>query len=221
MAAVPYLPSRDADLQTWAVAFSGLITATPTVYGLIAGQATTLAGLVSAYTSALALATGAATRTSVTVAAKDTAKANLVFLIQSYVAIIQGYPAITPALLSGLGLTVRSTTRTPINPPTTFPLISILSIISLNARLTISDELTPDAKKRPFGAAGMELYIKVAGPAPIDLSSMTYVGVFTRTPTDFVVPNAALGETVFMRGVWINDKGERGPMGPLVSATAG
>lgn len=217
--AVPYLPSRDADLLTWSQAFSAQVTATPTAFGLVAGQATTLAGFVTAYASALALATNDSTRTRATVALKDTAKANLLFNIRTLVAVVQGYPAITPTQLSALGLTVRSDTRTPIDAPATSPLVSINGIVNYNARIVIADENTPSARRRPFGVVGMQLWTKAGGTAPVGIEGMTYAGLFTRTPTQFTVEGAALGQLLWMRGTWVDAKGQTGPLSPLVSAT--
>ncbi len=216
--ATNYLPARDADLLGWAQAFSAQVTATPTAFGLVAGQATTLAGFVSAYQSALAVATNEATRTKSTVAAKDVAKANLLFNIRLLVAIVQAYPSITDAQVAALGLTVRSTTRSPVAPPATFPLLTVIGIQQRTARLAIADELSPDTRARPANVVGMELYYQVGGVAPVGTASMVYGGLLTRTPTSIELPEAATGLTVYMRGRWINNKGERGPSSPLVSA---
>ena len=58
-----FLPAKDAELLSWKTDFSAAITATPTDYGLVAGQATAFAALLSAYSAALAIATNPMTRT--------------------------------------------------------------------------------------------------------------------------------------------------------------
>lgn len=222
MAAPAYLPARDADLLAWAQSFSAHITATPTVYGLVAGQATVLAGLVTAYQTALATATNPATRTKPSVAAKDDARNALVLLIQSYVAIVQGYPAITPTLIEQLGLTVRKTSRTPIPAPLTVPVIAVLSCFSLLARFALADESTPLLKRKPFGYQGAEVYYKIGGTAPIPgvLTGMTFQLLQTRTPFQFSLPGTASGETVYVVARWVNAKGQPGPLSSVVTFVA-
>jgi hypothetical protein len=216
--AVPYIPARDADLLSWAQAFGGLIQATPTAYGLITGQATTFNTLVDLYQDALAAATNEATRGRPTVAAKDVAKFNLLANARLLVAIVQAYPPITPSQLSALGLTVRSAGRTPIQAPVTYPLLAIRSIQQLQARLTINDELTPDARRRPANVIGAEVFFQLGGVAPVSEATMTFAGVLSKTPTALMLPSASLGQTVWMRARWITARGLRGPLSPLVSA---
>lgn len=218
MASSYYIPARDGDFATFAAAFSSQITATPTAFGLTAPQAVTLATLNTTFATALGVATNPSTRTAAAVAAKDVARANLQFLIQSYASIIQAFPTITEAQLSALGLTVRSTTRTPITAPTTFPLLTIVQIQSQQARLVIADETTPDARARPVNVVGMQLWYQVAGVAPVSTTGMTYAGLVTRTPVAVELPEAAVGKTVYMLGRWVTARGLQGPISPLVSA---
>lgn len=219
--AVRYLPARDAALQTWAVAFSAQITATPTAFGLVAGQATTLAGYVTVYTNALAAATNEATRTKATVAAKNVAKNNLTANIFLLVGIIQTFPTITDSQLAGLGLTVRSTTRTPVPAPETTPLVAVLGITSRFARLVIADELTPASRARPANVVGMNFWYKVGGVAPTSTESMVFGGLLTRTPISYELPVNSIGETVYFIGKWVTGRGLEGPQSPIAQATAG
>jgi hypothetical protein len=221
MPAVPYLPSRDADLLTWADAFSGLITAGPTTYGLTAPQASTLAASVAAYETALATATNASTRTTPAVAAKDAARADMVLLIQSYVAIIQATPTVTEEQLADLGLTIRSDVRPPISAPTTQCVISSLGIVNLDGRFSLADETTPSARRRPVGVIGAEFWYKVGGPAPIIAEGMSFGGLKTRTPFSFALPSTASGQIVYFRCRWMTARGLPGPWGPLVQQVAG
>src|SRR5438874_13150429 len=70
-----YLPAREAELGQWVTNFSTLITASPGSYGLLAGDAASIAAYVNAFNSALAVVANPATKTRATVAAKDGAKA--------------------------------------------------------------------------------------------------------------------------------------------------
>ena len=84
-----YIPTRDADLVGWADNFSTLITASPTTYGLTAGDATTISGLVTAWDAAYALAVNPSTRTPSTVADKDSAKGAMLPILRLYAQMIK------------------------------------------------------------------------------------------------------------------------------------
>lgn len=213
-----FLPARDADLSLWTDNFNTLITATPTAFGLIAGQATTYATANTAWQAALTAATNPATRTKPTVAAKNTAKANIVVLSRQYAQIVQGYPAITDMQLETLGLTVRSTGRTPVPPPTTFPLVSFVSSMAQTLTLAIADELTPNARKRPFGTIGCEIYVKVGATPPVALADCQFLGLATRYPARFEVGGTAVGQRAYVWGRWVNRKSQPGPLSALSSA---
>lgn len=216
-----YIPASDGGFNTWIASFSSQITATPTAFGLVAGQATALAALVTTWNTAYAAATNPLTRTSAAVQSKDTARAAAESYARSLANIVQGYPSITDTQLNALGLTVRSTTRTPIGPPATSPVISILGIVNRSARLAIADETSPDTKARPFGVVGLQLFYQVAGVAPLDTTGMTYAGLVTRTPIALELPEAASGKLVYMLGRWVNAKGQVGPLSSLAQQICG
>ena len=79
-----YLPAREAELGQWVTNFSTLISASPGTYGLVAGDASTIATYSSAFTSALAVVNNPATKTRATVAAKDGAKAAMLDIVRAY-----------------------------------------------------------------------------------------------------------------------------------------
>lgn len=213
-----FLPARDADLALWTANFNTLITATPTAFGLTSGQATTYATANTAWQTALATATNPPTRTKPTVATKNTAKANVVVLSRQYAALVQAYPAITDSQLETLGLTVRSTGRTPVPPPTTFPLVSVLSTMGQSLTLAVADEMTPNARKRPFGTIGCEVWIKIGATPPTALTDCTFFGLATRYPARFSVDAGAVGQKAYIWGRWVNRKSEPGPLSALATA---
>ena len=107
MASTSFLPNTDAALLAWSLNFSTLITATPTAYGLVAGQATAYAALHTAYGTALA-ACDPAIRTRGAVQTKNTARTNLKNSARSLAKIVEGTPTVTNAQKVTLGLNVRS-----------------------------------------------------------------------------------------------------------------
>src|SRR4051812_29715033 len=97
--AIPlFPPTREADLLAWSVNWSNLISATPTVFGLTAGQATAYATLHSTFATAYATAIEPSTNSTSAIIAKNTAKENLVNGpggARALVAIVQAFPGTT------------------------------------------------------------------------------------------------------------------------------
>jgi hypothetical protein len=225
-APVAYLPRTDALLNTWAQNFSTLVSATPTAYGLTAGQATTFASAKSDFATKLAASSNPSTRTLSTVAAKNTSRASLLVLIRSYMALVQAFPAITPTQLSDLGLTVRKTTPTPIPAPVTKPIVSPTGSSSASVSIRMSDETTPDSKARPFGAKAMEVWASVGIAPPAGPDATTFRGLATKNTVGpgsraFVVAfdNADVGKTAYLYGRWVNAAGQPGPWSSIATAT--
>jgi hypothetical protein len=99
----------DAQLLSSSNSFSALITANPTSYGLVAGQATAYGTLNTAFGTALALWLAPATRTKVTLENKNAAREALIANAKMLAAIIQSTPTVTNGQRAALGLSIRET----------------------------------------------------------------------------------------------------------------
>lgn len=212
-----YIPAPDADLLAWATNFSVLITASPATYGLIAGDATATATALSAFSTALSAATNPATRTSVTIATKDTARVNLVALVRTQVAKIQSTLTVTPTQKTNLGITVRITTRTPINPPTTRPLMSNVQSNGSILAMRLNDELTPDARAFPVGVILCEVYMRTGTTGGDDLTNYDLLASTGRSVNLLDVSAVTPGTTMHFITRWISRRGEPGPQSLVVS----
>ena len=214
-----FLPSTDPALSTWASNFSSKITATPTAYGLLAADATSLATLTSAFTASLATASNPATRTAVSVASKDTAKVSLVADIRSLARRIQATSTVTAAQKTELGLPIHSPIPTPVPAPSTRPLVNLLDTGGKSHLIRLADETTPNKRARPVGAAGAEVYSFIGETPPQDLEMWRFEGQATKA--DFVVDytNADVGKTATIVARWYNRKGETGPVSNPITGT--
>ncbi|HZZ43626.1 MAG TPA: hypothetical protein VFE58_11865 [Tepidisphaeraceae bacterium] len=214
-----WLDTSDGPLSTFANDFSAKITATPTAFGLVAGDATSLATLVTAYNTALAAATDPVTRTRVTVAAKDTAKVALIADIRALAKRIQASPAVTPAQKTSLGLPIHSNTPSPSPAPTTEPLLNIVATGNYSHTLRVADILTPTKRAKPANVADLQIFAFPGENPPADMSLWTFKGVATKA--EFVVNYAPTdaGKPVSLAGRWANRKGETGPFSDPVTGT--
>ncbi len=165
MAVRTFLPSTDGGLLQWATAFSTQITAAAASFGLTTSQASSFASALSSYSSALNAATNDSTRTKGTVAGKNQARQVLRDQARMLAALVQAFPAITDHQLSDLGLTVRSHSTTPVNPPALAPLVTPLSVIGRVAKFKLYDATAPSSKRKPPNADGVTI-MSATGATP-------------------------------------------------------
>lgn len=212
-----YIPGPDEDVQAFGANYSTRITATPTAYGLVAGDATAIAALQAAFTTALTASTNPVTRTPVTVQTKDLARANLVAGLRAKSKLVQAYASITPTLLTELGLTVRVTTRTPIPPPTTRPVLSDLRSNGTVLEFTIRDELTPARRAFPNGVVLLQVFMKTGTTAPLSISDCVLADMQGNAFGAVDVATVTAGTTMHFLSRWINRRGQPGPISTVVS----
>jgi hypothetical protein len=214
-----YIPAKDADYADWLDNFATLIAAAPTDYGLVAGDGTAIDASRDAFLAAYALAVNPSTRTTPTVAAKDAARASSQALARSLAVQVQAWPSITPELLGDLGLTVRDLTPTPIPAPTTTPLLSVVGGTNLAQTVRYSDELTPAARKKPFGAIALQLYRHVGTTPPAGPEDASFYGSFTKNPVLSEFDSGDAGKTCTYFGRWQTRRGLVGPWSMATSMT--
>jgi hypothetical protein len=212
MATTDFLPSREAELVTWVGTFKALITATPTSYGLTAGQATTYGTLATNFVTAYNLANADATRSPSNIVAKDDAKALLIANTRLLARIVQATPTVTAQQKSDLGLTVRDTQPSPIPPPATAPDIDIVSTVGSTVKLRLHPAGEPTRRGKPAGVAGAAVFSFVGAVAPTEESAWTFQGLTTRTTVDITFPGTvAPGAKVWFTAFWRNPRDQNGP----------
>jgi hypothetical protein len=217
-----WLNKTDEGLRVQAEQFSGYVSANTVAIGLVAGDATTLASNVTAYQDKLAVSSNDSTRTPVAIAEKDTAKAVLIANLRSLGRRLQANPNLSDAQRVALTLPVRDTNPTPSQPLVTRPVVSIIGVAATDVAARAHDELTPNSRKKPPGAIGLQ-YFSWVGPAtpPLDLERWRFEGVASRSQfvMGFHLEDAGKPITVVAR--WFNRKGEVGPASfPVTTALA-
>ena len=209
MTNAPYLPKKDADFNNWFANFHTLLTATPTAFGLVSGDAVIVAAQWAIWDPAYVAATNPSTRTSVTVAAKDTARTNATAIIRPYATRIAGNPAVTDGNKAAIGVTIRSTTRTPVPAPTSFPTLSLRSITPGIAMLDYTDSSGTIGKAKAAGATGVEVWASFGtAPFPSPTASLLQ-GVFTKSPLRVDLAGHA-GSIVTLFGRYVTRSGPAG-----------
>lgn len=214
-----FIPAGDSDLLDWSANFNTKLTAAPTDYGLVAGDATAYAALHTDYNTKLTAATNPATRTSVTIADKDTSRDTLVAKARQLVRIIQASTATDDADRAELQIAIPDTAPTTIAPPSSKPVVNIEQIQNLAHKLRVRDELTPTTNAKPEGALGAEVWRKIGPGEPLSIAECDYMGLATSRFFTATHEAGDVGKTAYYILRWINAKGEAGPTADQVSAT--
>jgi hypothetical protein len=212
-------PTADAPLRAFAENASALITGTPTVYGLLASDATDLAALVSDFGTRLETSTTPSTRTRGTIAGKQTSKLALLAKLRQLIRIISAHPGVTNAQRADLGLNPRDVVPTPIPAPATRPLVTV----DVDGTIRLVDETTPNRRGKPTGVRGAVVYTKIvpaddAGPAPLTPDEAKFAALATRPRVPLTLPAGSKNKTLWVLAQWYNERGELGPVSAPASS---
>lgn len=212
-----YLPSQENALDAWLNNFKTLIAASPTTYGLVAGDATALTAAFTSWHAAFLAATNPPTRTKSTVETKNIQKANILGLVRNYAATIRANIAVAPGAKIDLGLHVKDVMPTPVPPPATQPVLTITEPMRGAQALKIRDAVGGDRRAKPAGAAGVLLFRNVGTEAVTDYNQCAFMIFSGKTDlmAEFAPADNGKVATYFAR--WTNSKGEMGPWSPGVS----
>jgi len=205
-----FLPNTDAALLAWSLNFKTLIQAGAVSYGLTVPLATAYGVLHDAYADALAAA-DPAIRTRGSVAAKNTARANLKADARLLDRLVQGTASVSDAQKRDLGLNVPSA-PTPIPPPADEPGLDILSVSKWTVKIKLHDTASDAKRGKPPGVIGAAIFTHVGATPPADIGAWQFQGNTGRTKLDVPFPNTlAAGTQVWIAAFWFNGRKQSGP----------
>lgn len=219
MASSYYLPQGLLTFKSWNTNFQTKISATPTVYGLTAGEATDHGNLTDDFDGALIISNTPSTRTPVSVAATNTAfelvRASAQFLVQKY----QASGLATEVLSSDINVTFRDEVKTPITAPTAVPDISIERIDPQLITLRIK-QLGAIGNALPLGSIGYEVYgaIGLTNP-PNSPSAMVFVVNGSRRFISIPFDTMDIGKNVSFAIRYRTAKNLTGPWSSIITCT--
>jgi hypothetical protein len=204
-----YIPPRDADFNVWISNFSAVGAATPSVFGLTTAQVTAIGGVTSSFSAALLLSSDPSTRTPVTVAAKDTARANAELIVRPIAVTISRNAGISNGHKAAIGVTIPIVSPSPVPAPVTAPSIILQSAVIGLLNLAFRDSTSPTVRAKPVGVVGCEVWASVGTVPATDPSQCSFSGIFTKTPLQLPTgPQGGKVVTVFAR--WSNRSGPGG-----------
>lgn len=206
----PYLPPADPAFDAWSQNFSALITAIPTDYGLVAGDATAIAAVVDPFHTAYLLAINPATRTAVTIADKDAARTAAEPVLRAYAQQISRNPAVSNMDKTAVGVNLPNSARPAIPQPTTQPQLSLVSSIHNLQTIAYKDSATPTTKAKPFGAIGIDLRVSISLTPAASPDDVPPFATLTKSPANIGMQSGDAGKTARYWGRWSTRSGPGG-----------
>lgn len=214
-----YLPQALAELQLWADNFATLISATPALYGLTAGDAASIQAVVDAYDAAYIASTSPGTRTPVTVQATVDARNAMVAVIRNYARLVLANSGVSDSNKTDLGLIIRDPVNTPVPIPGTNPVLNLVGVTPGQITLGYQDSaVIGTSKAKPFGATQMLVYVMFGMVAPATPGATPFNKVVTKSPFFVDTVAAATGQSAYIYARWSTAKGLLGPWSPLVTS---
>ena len=150
---------------------------------------------------------------------KDKAKDELLSALQSTLRFVKGNDEVSNAALERLGVTPRSSHRTPVRVPTEFPVGAVISTDLLRHTVTIFDPSRRSGKGKPAGVTSCEVFVAVADQAPKNPEDYRLAAIATRDHVDVTFKSDEGGRTAHYLLRWVNTRGESGPWSPVFSGT--
>lgn len=204
-------PPADDALLAWSVNFRDLITANPTAYNLVAGDATAYAVVHTSYATALA-ACDPAQRNKTATAAKNAARTVLKNAATLLANKVYAGASVTDAQKIELGIPPRATPT--VNPtPDTAPVLQVISSSAWTVRMRLRDA-NGDGRGKPPGVIGASVFSYVGANPPTDISQYKFEGNTGRVNKIDVQFSDALpaGTRVWLTAFWFNGRKASGPM---------
>jgi len=217
--AADYLPKNAADFLAWCQNLLGTIGDSPTTWCLTSDQLTAINTAVSAVATAVGALPGLAAAYHAGVDTQNAAIAAATVLIRPAIVQVQACPSVTDAMRTTARLPIHDTGRSPIPPPATEPIIYLSNGGHTKILVVLHDSGSPDSHShaRPDGVAGIELWVQKNGTPPVDNSTMTSLGDFSKTRFTLTFDPTDVGKTFYFLGRWVNPTGEKGAWSTVVS----
>lgn len=216
-----YIPTGDAEFNTYQANTVAYINTHLLPLGLTALDPDVAAMNTAAtnWTAGYAAAIAAQAAAQAANATKDTERAALTAPIRRISSRLHANSAITPAQFAAAGFTVRDTSRSPVDAPTTKPVLQPDTSQRLRIIVNFADAGTPTSRSKPAGVMGCEIWVKLGGPPPTDLSECHFLATDTRTPYTAEFDGSEANQTAHFIGRWVSTRSEPGPLSETASAT--
>jgi hypothetical protein len=216
----PYIPARQIDFDAWLANFSTLISANPGLYGIAPADAVTIAADVAAWAAAYAPVTSPSTKTASAVAAKDAARAIVTAQVRTFAQQIANNPGVLSSDKIALGLNPRTSVPTPITPPASNPVLSLVSCSNLSAYIRYRDSMSsPTSKGKPYGVQQCQLFGMTSATPITDPSVLPLKSLVSKCPVVLTFDSSEVGKQFYVAARWGVRSGGVSPWSAIISFT--
>lgn len=215
-----YVPRSDAEFDEWLSNFVSQMQANGATFGFSAAEITALQNAFSDWKTRYPAHLSAQAAAEAAKQAKDQSRRTVEQLARRYTQRLQRHPSMTDAQREAFRITVPDRTRTPVAPPDTAPMGQVDTSQRLVHRVYFWHVDAQGARRgKAPGAAACEIWRKIGGDPPQDLSECEFVGAPSRSPYRVVYSGSEAGVTVHYILRWRTARGEVGPISETLSAT--
>lgn len=207
-----FLPTRDADLLTFAQHFAAYVVAHAVQLGFTSALGTQLNDVVVDFNDAYQISSNPLTATKGARVEKALRRAVLKATLRQFARQIQANPAVTAQQKTDLGLRVRDQEPTSQGAPNTQPVGRVVGTVNLDVVTEWFDQLTPTRRARPAGYAGLAIYSFVGDEPPADIELWRHEGLSTKSRYTVGFNAADAGKKITIVARWYSRKGEFGPL---------
>lgn len=205
----------DSELIDVANQLSAAMTADPPAYGTTPAQITALNTLISTFDTDVTAQQAAIAASKAATATKEGSRAPLVAAMRGHRDTAKASGA-TEAQMAATSLPFGGE-KVPANATT--PAGAVDTSERLRHTISWTEATTPDNKRRPRGAMGAEIYVKIDGPPPTDEKQCTFLTVDAATPYVAQYDGADAGKMAHYMMRWRMRDGSTGAWSETISAT--
>ena len=210
--------SNMSDAEVLAVAAQTItaMTPDPAAYGATAADIAALNAAMNDASTAVGEQISKVADARAATATKDERITTVVDLLRTRRDVARAHGA-SEALMEST--TIPTGVSTPVPATASVPVASVDTSQRLKHTVSWAEALTPDNKRRPRGAMGAEIWRKIDGAPPVDVSECTFVAIDSASPHTVDYTGADAGKMVHYMLRWKMRDGATLAFGETVSAT--
>jgi hypothetical protein len=221
----PYIPRKQEEFNTWANTFARAVAENPARFTLESDEAAAIEAAVANWNAAFQPVTVKGTRSHSAVAAKNEVLRETLKTLRGYAQQVAHAKGVEADDKVALGINPGTSVRRLIQPPSSWPVLSILKADYV--RLTVryfDSEAVKTAQAKPHGVAFCQICYALRPLASLpaaritNRSELTEHLAATRSPVILDFPHGG-GQQCYMSAYWLMRNGGRGPWGPVLSFT--
>lgn len=205
----------DSELIEVANQLIAALTADPAAYNVTPAQITALTTLKDTFNTDVTAQVAALAASKAATASKEASRSPLIAEMRTRRDVAKAAGA-TEAKMAETGLPFGGDK---VPPTATVPAGAVDTSERLRHTIHWTEATTPDNKRRPRGAMGAEIYVKLDGPPPTDEKQCTFLTVDSATPYVAQYDGADAGKMAHYLMRWRMRDGSVGAWAETVSAT--